>query len=125
MYRRSGVNNYEVVVDNDIDRDYRNNGDVPSSCDTSNRYCCETLSISAHIEKNDIIGVCMRDTATRDPLYVLDEEPPPGYSLYEYPNSRFCSSSQFDIFTESDLSSSPESFGLHAILIMTGKIMSD
>ena len=125
VYRKNGVtDSFEVVVDKDIDRRYRNDGEVPSSCDRSNHYCCENMMISAEIEKNDIIGVCMRFSDSWKPLYVLDEEPPSGYSLYKYPSSDRCQENEFDTFTESDLSSSPESFGLHAILITTGKIMS-
>ena len=64
VYRKNGVNSYQKVVDNDNrSREYEES-DVMSLlvCD-SNSYCCETLSIiSAQIEKNDIIGVCMRDT---------------------------------------------------------------
>ena len=120
VYRRIGVNSYERVVDNVIDRDYRNGGaDTP--CVDSNNYCCETLSISERIEKNDIIGVCMRNTGSRDPLYVLDEEPPPGYSLYEHPAGNCHGGGGIPNFMETDLNSSPEMFGLHAFLGVTGK----
>ena len=64
----------------------------------------------------------MRDTTSRDPLYVLDEEPPPGYALYEHP-AKNCHSGGSGVpnIMESELNSSPEMFGLHVFLDVTGK----
>ena len=109
-----------------IDRDYHGQWRcTPSFCETSNRYCCETLSISAQIDKRmTSLEFAWENQDDYKPLYILDEEPPSGYSLYKYPSSERCQESGFDTFSESDLDSSPESYGLHAILIMTGKIMS-
>ena len=76
------------------------------------------------IEKNDIIGVCMRDTGGHAPLQVVDEEPPAGLSLYQYTQSIIDCNHADDVqnFIESDLNSSPHSFGLHAFVDVAGKI---
>ena len=82
-------------------------------------FCCENITINGQVQKNDIIGVCMRNVGNSDPLFSLDEDAP-GHTVYHYPNTDDCGGNS-NSFTEMELDSPTSGFGLHAYLVVTGE----
>ena len=123
VYRKI-ASNYIRVAEDIITRDYYLPGDLTNygaTCDGGNPpYCCENLTVMHAIEKNDIIGVCMRDSGNHDPLYTLDADAP-GQKVYQYVDTDDCNKKgDIDMFALSDLSQTPSyEFGLHAYLQVT------
>ena len=120
---------YDKVVEDIITREYEVNDDLDmygADCDgESPPYCCETMAVDYRIQKNDVIGVCMRDSSGRDPLYSLDEGAPTDFTVYQYPDTDNCNTrGVVDSFVASDSDISLQSingFGLHAYLNITGE----
>ena len=68
--RKTGSESYRRETEDIITQlytDITNLGDYGAECEGDPPYCCETLKVSHSIDKNDIIGVCMRDAGQYDP----------------------------------------------------------
>ena len=113
-----------ICIEDIINRNYENSGDLGNygaTCEGDPPLCCETLTLTGNdmyqIQKNDIIGVCMRDAGKYDPLYSLDEDAP-GHTVYQYPSTDDCNKAgDIENFDLGDLDQSPKhDFGLHACL---------
>ena len=125
IYRKSGSETYTRETEDIITRQYTDANDLGNFgavCDGGDPpYCCETLRVNYPIEKNDVIGVCMRDAGMHDPLYSLDSNAT-GYSVYQYDDTVDCNK-KGDIST---FTLSPsylyqfDNYGLHAQLDITG-----
>ena len=126
VYRKMGAN-YMRVVEDIIKRDYTALGDLTNyaaACDGGDPpYCCENFTVAHAIEKNDIIGVCMRDAGKHDPLYSLDAAAP-GQKVYQYMDTDDCNKKgDINTFALADLSQTPSNdFGLHAYLQVTSEL---
>ena len=125
IYRKSGSESYAKEAEDIISRQYTSAADLGkygALCDGGNPpYCCESFRVNHPIEKNDVIGVCMRETGNFDPLFSVDSNAT-GYSVYRYVNTNDCDGRGSESFTLSPTAQIQMSdFGLHAHLDTTGK----
>lgn len=126
LYRKTGIGSYTKTAEDIVTRQYERSEDLTTygaTCDEGNPpFCCEDRMVSHQIEKNDIIGVCMRDSKGHDPLFVLDEGAPANYTLYDFPDTTDCNNRQGQVenFITSDKMSVFNGYGLHARLIIAG-----
>ena len=126
IYRKTAGNGiYTRETEDIITRQYEVVGDLANfgaTCDGGDPpYCCETLRVAYPVEKNDVIGVCMRDAGKHDPLYSLDSNAP-GYTVYQYLDTDDCNKKgDIQTFTLSPTDLTPlDNFGLHAQLDIIG-----
>ena len=125
IYRKSGRERYTKETEDIISRQYTSAADLGNYgavCDGGNPpYCCEIFNVNHLIEKNDVIGVCMRETGDIHPLFSVDSNAT-GYSVYQYDRTSDCDrrgSRRFSLSPRKQIQMN--NFGLHAHLDTTGK----